>query len=254
MGLSTEVTPPFSLTNAGMTFKGFQKVSLLEYPGKISAVVWVGGCNFRCPFCYNREIVLNPTNVRSISEEEVLEHLRSKSGWLDGIVVTGGEPTIHQTLPAFFEKVKELGHCVKLDTNGSNPKMLKELIEGHLVDYIALDVKAPLIEAKYQAVAGTPGRGVIEEIEGSIELLLTGEIDYEFRTTVVPTLLSAEDVVLIAERIKGAKRYFLQQFKPTNSHVDENYSKLTPYPLELLERIKRRVANYFGTCGVRGAR
>lgn len=237
-----------------MAFKGFQKTSLLEYPGKISAVVWVGGCNFRCPFCYNREIVLNPAGGYSINEEGVSRYLQSRRSWLDGIVVTGGEPTIHETLPAFFEKVKELGYSIKLDTNGSNPKMLAELIEEHLVDYIALDVKAPLIEAKYQVVAGTPGRGVIGEIERSIQLLLMGEIDYEFRTTVVPTLLSSEDVFLIAERIKGAKRYFLQQFKPTNSHVDENYSELTPYPLELLEQIKRRIANYFGTCGVRGAR
>ena len=235
-------------------FKELQRVSLLNYQGKVAAVIFVGGCNFRCPFCYNRGLVLNPESPPSLREEEILRYLKKRRDWLDGLVVTGGEPTIHAGLPEFLEKVKEFGYGVKLDTNGSNPKMLEELIEKGSVDYVALDVKAPLIEERYQAVTGTQGRGVIEEVETSIALLRSNGVDYEFRTTVVPGLLTKEDILLIAERIKGAKRYYLQQFKPTGSHIDERYSEVTPYPLELLHEIRWQIAHDFEICGVRGAR
>ena len=235
-------------------FKGLQRVSLLEYQGKVAAVAFVGGCNFRCPFCYNRDLVLNPESPPSLREEEILRYLKKRRDWLDGLVVTGGEPTIHAGLPGFLEKVKELDYSVKLDTNGSNPKMLVELIEKGSVDYVALDVKAPLIEERYRAVAGTQGRGVVEEVEACIALLRSNGVDYEFRTTVVPDLLVKEDILLITERIKGAKRYYLQQFKPTDSHIDEKYSEVTPYPLEILHEIRRQIAHDFEICGVRGAR
>ena len=249
-----EVPPGLPVGSTEPIFKGFQRVSLLDYHGKVAAIVFVGGCNFRCPFCYNRDLVLNPKSPPSLREEEILRYLKKKKDWLDGLVVTGGEPTIHAGLPGFLEKVKELGYSVKLDTNGSNPKLLAGLLGRRLVDYVALDVKAPLIEERYQAVTGMPGRGVVEEVEASIALLLSNGVDYEFRTTVVPNLLSEEDILLIAERIKGAKGYYLQQFKPTGSHIDEKYSEITPYPLEVLLEIQRRIAHDFGTCKVRGAR
>ena len=238
--------------SSGVVFKGLQKISLLDYPGKLAAIIFVGGCNFRCPFCYNRDLVLNSESSPSLREEEILGYLETRREWLDGVVVTGGEPTIYPGLPSFLEKVKKLGYSVKLDTNGSNSKMLAELLEKNLVDYIALDVKAPLLEERYQEVTSTQGC-VLEEIENSIALLRSSNgVDYEFRTTLVPKLLSEEDVMLIAERIKGAKRYYLQQFKPTDSHVDENYSEVEPYPLEVLREIQREIAHNFQICKVRG--
>jgi pyruvate formate lyase activating enzyme len=146
-----------------------------------------------------------------------------------------------------------MGFSVKLDTNGSNPRMLAELIEEGLVDYVALDVKAPLLEEKYQAVIGIQANGILGEVEKSIELLRnSGTIDYEFRTTVVPGLLGREDVELIAERISGAKRFYLQQFRANGSHVDGSYSQVTPYPLELLQDVRNRIAKNFQICRIRG--
>ncbi len=240
---------------SGIVFKGLQKISLLDYPGKIAAIAFVGGCNFRCPFCYNRNLVLNPESLPSVLEGEILEHLETKREWLDGIVVTGGEPTIHPDLPNFLEKVKKLGYSVKLDTNGSNSKMLAELLEKNLVDYIALDVKAPLLKERHREATGTREESVLEEVERSIALLRgSNGIDYEFRTTMVPNLLNKDDVMLIVARIKGAKRYYLQQFKPTDSLVDESYSNVKPYPLEVLQEIQREIAPNFQICKVRGAR
>jgi len=247
--------PQTDREGSGMVFKGLQKISLLDYPGKIGAIVFVGGCNFRCPFCYNRDLVLNPESLPSVREDEILKHLETKREWLDGVVVTGGEPTIHPDLPDFLEKVKKLGYSVKLDTNGSNSKMLAELLEKNLVDYIALDVKAPLLKGRYNEATGTRDESVLEEVESSIALLQDSNgVDYEFRTTVVPKLLNEDDIVLIAKRISGAKRYYLQQFKPTSTHVDESYSDVAPYPLEVLQGIQKRIAPNFQICKVRGAR
>ncbi len=238
-----------------MEFKGLQKVSLLDYPGKIAAIVFVGGCNFRCPFCYNRDLVLNHQALPSISEEEILEYLEKNKDWLDGLEITGGEPTLHPELPSFLEKVKKLGYSIKLDTNGSNPKMLAELLEKHLVDYVAMDVKAPLVEDKYQAAIGIRANGALKEVEKSIELLRgSNGFDYEFRTTVVPGLTSKEDIALIAQQIKNSKKYCLQQFKSNTSHVDEKYSNIAPCPLGFLQEIQKQIASHFQACKVRGAR
>jgi pyruvate formate lyase activating enzyme len=234
-------------------FKAFQKISLLDYPGKIAAIAWVGGCNFRCPFCYNRDLVLSPDALSSISEIQILDSLVVMRAWVDGLVVTGGEPTIYTGLPDFLARVKELGLLVKLDTNGSNPQMLEEVLEKHLVDYVAVDVKAPLHAEKYGRATGLGNGGKISEaVKRSIDLLLNShEVDYEFRTTVVPNLLDEDDLLAIAEELKGARRYYLQQFRGTRTHVDERYAGLVPYPIEELEEIRRKVAGYFGICGVR---
>ena len=235
-------------------FKGFHRVSLLDYPGKIAAIAFVGGCNFRCGFCYNRDLVLNPQELPSISEGEILSYLEANRSWLDGLVVTGGEPTLHPDLPIFLEKAKKLGYSVKLDTNGSNPKILAELIERRLVDYVALDVKAPLIDERYRAVIGEQANGVFEEVKKSVELLKNSGVDYEFRTTVIPETLKRDDLSLIAEQIKGSKRYYLQQFKSDALHVDGRYSNVAPYPLEFIKEIREEIAPNFQVCMVRGAR
>lgn len=230
-------------------FRGIQEFSLLDYPGKVAAIVFVGGCNFRCPFCYNHALVLEPQRLPPIPGAEVLEFLRARRGWLDGVVITGGEPTIHAWLPEFVRRVKDSGYLVKLDTNGSNPGMLEGLVGEGLVDYVALDVKAPLREEKYRRATGVPG--VVGRVERSIDLIRSSGVEYEFRTTVVPTLHGEEDILEIATRLRGAKRYYLQQFRREGPHLDEGLSRVEPYPREFLESLREKVSKYFPTCGVR---
>jgi len=234
-----------------MEFKGFEKLSLIEYPGKIVAVVFTGGCNFRCPFCQNPDLVLNSKNLSSISEEEVVNYLVSKRKYLDGLAITGGEPTIYKDLPNFLAKVKRENFLIELETNGSEPLMMKELIDNHLIDYVALDIKSPLIWEKYKEAAGIDSKELFERVKESLKLLLKFRVEYELRTTLVPGLLTEEDIIKIAEQIKGAKRYVLQQFIPERT-LQKDYENIKPYSSEELKRIKERVKNFLGVCEVRG--
>ena len=235
-----------------MEFKGFQKTSLIEYPGKIVSVVFTAGCNFKCPFCQNPELVLNPDSLPSVSSKEVVSHLISKKKWLDGLSITGGEPTIHQALSDFIGKVKEEGFLVGLETNGTNPQMLKDLIADKLIDYVALDIKAPLVWEKYKKAAGINDEDLFRKVKESVEVLLElkSDIDYELRTTVVPGLIGEEDILAIARQIKGAKRYVLQQFLPRIT-LDKQYERLKPYSKEVLEKMRKRTESYVETCQVR---
>ncbi|GAG74356.1 unnamed protein product, partial [marine sediment metagenome] len=221
-----------------MEFKGFQKTSLIEYPGKIVSVVFTAGCNFRCPFCQNPELVLNPDSLPSVSSKEVVSHLISKKKWLDGLSITGGEPMIHQALSDFIGKVKEEGFLVGIETNGTNPQMLKDLIAGKLIDYVALDIKASLVWEKYKVAAGINDEDLFRKVKESIGVLLELklDIDYELRTTVVPGLIREEDILAIARQIKGAKRYVLQQFLPRTT-LDKQYERIKPYSKEVLEKM-----------------
>ena len=236
-----------------MEFKGFQKTSLIEYPGKIVSVVFTAGCNFKCPFCQNPELVLNPDSLPSVSSKEVVNHLISKKKWLDGLSITGGEPTIHQALSDFIGKVKEEGFLVGLETNGTNPQMLKDLIADKLIDYVALDIKAPLVWEKYKKTSGINDEDLFRKVKESVEVLLELklDIDYELRTTVVPGLIEEEDILAIARQIKGAKRYVLQQFLPRTT-LDKQYERIKPYSKEVLEKMRKRAESYVETCQVRG--
>jgi len=233
-----------------MEFKGLLPLSLVEYPGKTVAVVHTGGCNFRCPFCYNRDLVLNPDSLPSISEDEVLKLLKRRRRWLDGLAITGGEPTVHADLPKFIERVKALGFLVSLETNGTDPEMLEDLIGRGLVDYVALDVKAPLTWELYRKVAGIGDEAKFKKVLRSIELLKRAGVNYEFRTTFVPELLSAEDVITIARQLKGAKRYALQQFIPRTT-VDKKFEQLKPAGREELKSIGQKIKNKFQTFELR---
>jgi pyruvate formate lyase activating enzyme len=204
--------------------KGVEKTSLIDYPGKISAVVFLGGCNFRCPFCHNRELVLDHENLDSIPEEEVLRFLESRREWLDGVVISGGEPTLYKELPGFLEKVKGLGYLVKVDTNGTNPGMLKGLMEKGLVDYIAMDIKGPM--EKYQNVAGVSAD--TERIKESISLVISSDLQHEFRSTILPGLHTKDDVVAMAKMLAGAEKFYLQQFRPRNT-LDPELNKAKPF-------------------------
>ena len=233
-----------------MRFKGLLPLSLVEYPGKAVAVVHTGGCNFRCPWCYNRDLVLKPSSLPSISESSVLNFLSLRKKWLDGIAITGGEPTIYADLPKFIKKVKKLKFLVALETNGSNPEMLKYLIKHKLVDYVSIDIKAPLTLARYRVATGVKNKEIIDKILQSLDILKRGKIDHELRTTFVPKLLSSMDIITIAKQIRSAKKYVLQQVVPKTT-VKRKYEALKPHSYEELERLKKRVKRYVRACETR---
>ncbi len=225
---------------------GLQRLSLVDYPGRLCTTIFTAGCNFRCPYCFNVEIVLEPNKLENISEEEVLNLLKDRRGFIDGVCIGGGEPTIHGALPTFIRRVKLLGLKVKLDTNGSRPRMLRRLVEDGLLDYVAMDVKAPL--DRYQEVVCA--KVDVEAIKESIRILRRGRVDHEFRTTVVPGLIGEEDVKEIARTLTGSKRYVLQQFKPGKT-LNPKLRDLEPYPEEVLMRLRDMVAPCFSECKLR---
>ena len=192
-----------------MDIKGFQKTSLIDYPGNICATVFTPGCNMRCPFCFNRDLVLQPDRLPVIPRLEILGFLQSRSHLLDGVCISGGEPTLHSGLEGFLREVKSLKLKIKLDTNGTRPRILQALLEGGLLDYIALDIKSP--PEKYAFASG--GQVDLEEIMSTIVILRKSNIDHEFRTTVIPGL-NRNDLVQISRMLEGAQRYVLQPFRP----------------------------------------
>ncbi len=234
-----------------MEFKGFVKTSLIEYPGKIVSVAFVGGCNFRCPFCQNPDLVLNPRSLPSTGEKEVIDHLLSKRKWLDGLVITGGEPMLEKDLPNFLSKIKKEGFLVEIETNGTNPGMLRDLVKRSLVDYLALDIKAPFEWEKYRKVAGIVDKKLLGKVKESVKILLSSNIDYELRTTVVPGLADQEDLISIARSFEGVKKYVLQQFVPKIT-LDKQYEKIDPYSKDKLEEMKEKIADCVEFCEIRG--
>lgn len=228
-----------------MKIAGFQKLTLLDFPGKTAATVFTPGCNFRCPFCHNASLVLH-TDEAEFSEEEVLAYLNKRKGVLDGICITGGEPLLQTGIEDFMAKVKELGHMIKLDTNGSFPEKLRKLVGAGYVDYVAMDIKNS--KEKYAETMGL-GNFDTSKIEESISFLLSGAVDYEFRTTVVSELHSEEDIEKLASMISGAKRYFLQNFVDSGNILGENLSAATPEKLESMRKIAEK---YIDIVGVRG--
>ncbi|MDI6826159.1 MAG: anaerobic ribonucleoside-triphosphate reductase activating protein [Candidatus Aenigmarchaeota archaeon] len=230
-----------------MMIKGFQKLSLIEYPGKIAAIVFVGKCDFGCHFCYNTDLIKNYDKVPDIPEKEITDFLAERKGLLDGISITGGEPTVHKDLPEFAKKIKDMGFLVMIETNGSNPEMIKELIDKKLVDYIAMDIKAPL--EKYDEVAGVKVNK--KKIQGSVDIIRNSSIDYEFRTTVIPKHFNEKDALAIGKWLKGSKRFFLQQFRPDKT-LDESYQKVEQYPPEKLKKFAEIMKPFFESVKTRG--
>lgn len=192
-----------------MKIQGLQRMTLLDYPGKIAATVFTGGCNFRCPFCHNASLVLNPEQERGILEQDFFGFLAKRRGLLDGICISGGEPLLQEDLKKFISEIKSLGFLVKLDTNGSFPTKLKELVGDGLIDYVAMDIKNS--PADYAKTAGIIDN-MLPRINESVSFLLSGAVDYEFRTTVVKDFHTKEDFIEIGKWIRGAQRYFLQNF------------------------------------------
>ena len=230
-----------------MLISGLQKLTLLDYPGKVACTVFTGGCNFRCPFCHNAPLVLPELIGQDTDEERVLSFLRKRQGILDGVAVTGGEPLLHKDMVGFLEKVKALGYKIKLDTNGSFPDRLRELISAGLVDRVAMDIKnAPELYAK---TVGLPSLD-LAPIERSKELLLRGDVDYEFRTTVVKGLHTRESIIGAAKWIAGAKEYYLQQFKDSGNVIA--IGGLSEYNEREMHALAQAAAQVVPTVQVRG--
>lgn len=224
---------------------GLIKQSLVDYPGEIAAVLFTRGCNLFCPFCHNHHLVIKTSHPQpeSIPLDIVLEFLRERQGFLDGVVITGGEPTIHPGLPRLLTMIKAMGYLIKLDTNGTNPVMLDELLQQGLVDYVAMDIKAPLDHKNYSRAVGKLGAEEFLNIKSSINLLRNSGIKVEFRTTVVPALHTPEDIEEIARYLKGCELYSLQQFNPTST-LDTNFGSVVPYNHQQMQELADRCAKY----------
>jgi len=231
-----------------MQIGGLQKITLIDFPGRLAATIFLTGCNFRCPFCYASELVL-PEKIKKqpkISQTEFFKFLKERKKLIDGVVLCGGEPTMSKGLVSLIKKIKKMGFLVKLDTNGADPKTLKKLIDEKLIDYVAMDLKAP--KEKYQKVTGT--KVDVKKIQKSIDILKEGKVDYEFRSTIVPTLHKKEDVIEMARWIRGAKRYYLQNFRPEKT-IDPKFEKMKPYSQEFLLEIQKIIVPFFEVCQVR---
>jgi len=231
-----------------MKIAGLQKFTLIDYPDKIACTVFFAGCNFRCPWCYNPELVL-PEKIKEqprIPEKEFFNFLKERKEILEGCVLCGGEPMINKDLPQFCNKIKRLDYLIKLDTNGSNPRMLEKLIDEKLIDYVAIDIKAP--REKYSKLAGREVS--VRNVEKSIKVLKQSGMDFEMRTTVVPGLLKKEDILRIAKWVEPASRYILQNFRPEKT-IDPRFEKIKPYPEDYLLEIQKAVSPFFEICQIR---
>ena len=229
-----------------MKIGGFQKTSLLDYPDRISAIVWTSGCNFRCPFCYNKKLAIGTAEL--FPEDEILSFLSKRKHLLDAVVISGGEPLLHDDLIDFIHRIKNLHLLVKIDTNGGFPDKLDDLLEHHLIDYVAMDVKAP--KKKYHQLSGS--KVDISEIEKSIDLIKTRAPAYEFKTTFIPGILIKEDIVEIGKWLNGAETYFLQQFKRLLPLVSKDLETAVSYPKEYVYETLAAIKPFFKRCAVRG--
>jgi pyruvate formate lyase activating enzyme len=217
-----------------MKFSGIQKTSLVDFPEKVATVLFTPGCNLRCPFCHNWRIVVDP-KPPFLNEENAFRILESRKRFVDAIVVTGGEPTLHKELPKFLKRLKEKGFTVKLDTNGFYPQVLEECL-AH-VDYVALDVKTSL--EKYEQLGAKDTKDLLH----TVEMLKSGKVDYEFRTTVVPGFVDVEDIARIGEIVKDAKTFAFQQFIPDDT-LDKNFKTVKPYSPEIINGFVEKMKGY----------
>jgi len=221
-----------------MEIKGFIDVSFVDWDGKISSVIFLPNCNFRCPFCHNLNLVFNPEKLDTIPFGYIENQLNRQRGWTDGVCITGGEPTLHSDLPELCSQLKKMEFLVKVDTNGTNPSMLKKLIENGLIDYVAMDIKAPLTVEKYSKATGVNTEKLLEEVKESVEILLGSLMDYEFRTTVVPTLHEKEDMKQICHSLIGCKKYVLQKFDVSlgKETINPKFIRLKPFTDEKMQK------------------
>lgn len=233
-----------------MLIKGLQKTTLVDFPGKIAATVFTSGCNFRCVFCHNTALVNGKENdeLPVIDPDELLEYLHGRVNQLEGICISGGEPTLHKDLPDFIRRIKNIGYAVKLDTNGTNPDMLKELFAENLLDYVAMDIKGPL--ELYPQIVNTDVD--TEKITESIELIMQSNVRYEFRTTVLPAFLDEKNFAKVAGLISGANCYYLQQFHAGEHLLNPEYYHAGAYSEGQLNLFARKFEPFVQKVAVRG--
>lgn len=229
-----------------MQIHGFNKTTLLDYPKHLAATIFLGHCNFRCPFCHNSSLVLSPDSMPTLPASEVLDTLKSRSGILEGVCITGGEPTLSKDLPEFIQAIKDIGLKVKLDTNGSNPNMLQYLLSRELLDYIAMDIKNS--RDRYAETIGLPHYS-LDTIDSSILLIQNSGIPYEFRTTVVQEFHSQEDILSIGQWLEGSMAYYLQMFLDSGDILAPG---LHAPSRETMLEYKQSLQPYINTVGIRG--
>ena len=229
-----------------MEIFGLEKLSLVDYDGFVAATVFTARCNFRCGFCHNSALVLDYNNLSKISEEEVLAYLTKRKGILEGLCITGGEPTLNPDLPEFIKKVKDIGYSVKVDTNGTNPEMVKLLVKERLADYFAIDIKND--RASYGEIIELKNFDT-KNVEKTVEFLLSGVTKYEFRTTLIAEYHKAENIKLIAEWIKGADKYFLQKFKSGDNCISQG---LYPVPEKQAKEFAEIIRPFVKSVNLRG--
>lgn len=230
-----------------MKIGGLQKLTLIDFPEKPACTVFLAGCNLRCPWCHSPELVVPEkiNNAPEIDPDYFFEFLKERRDFLDGVVICGGEPTVNEDLFDFAKKIKDIGYALKLDTNGTDPKTIKRLLDADLLDYVAMDVKAPL--EKYKEVTGTDVKSSV--LRESIAIIKEMD-DYEFRTTVVPEVHTKRDILTIVKEIAPAKRYYLQNFRGKKV-VDDRFLDKDSYPIEFLEEIKSEIESNFEICKIR---
>lgn len=220
-----------------MKIYGLNKTTLLDYPGKVAATIFLGGCNFRCPFCQNSSLVLNPSAQPEIPVKEVLSFLKKRKGILDGVCITGGEPTLSPDLPELLQEIRTLGYPIKLDTNGTHPALLKTLTEQNLIQMTAVDIKA--CPDNYPALCGLV-HPELDAVKETVEFLKNGTLDYEFRTTVIRELHSEKDFIEIGQWLTGAKAYYLQAYRDSEEVLQPGFSSYTRKKLEHFREILKR--------------
>lgn len=229
-----------------MHFCGMNKTTLLDYPGHVAATLFTGGCNMRCPFCQNSVLVLAPQKQPEISEQDVLAFLRRRRGILEGVCITGGEPTLQKDLEDFIRRVREMEYLIKLDTNGYRPQILRHLLEEELLDYVAMDIKAS--KERYGIACGLAGVE-LNRIEESVELLKTSSIPYEFRTTVVKGIHSPEEFTAIGRWLQGSRAYYLQNFRDSGQVMQPGFAE---FERAELEEMRESAAQYVPRTELRG--
>ena len=229
-----------------MNFNGFQKLTLLDYPGKVACTLFTAGCNLRCPFCHNASLVTHIDNTNIYNKEEILSYLGKRQGILEGVCISGGEPLMQKEIEDFISEVKSLGYSVKLDTNGFYPDKLISLVEKGLIDYVAVDIKNSY--SKYAKTTGIENLD-LAPLKRTVEFLLSGKVDFEFRTTIVEGLHTDADILDIGKTIKGAPRYFLQNFVDSGDLIGEG---LGAVPLENMKNMQKIAAQFVPNAEIRG--
>lgn len=235
-----------------LEIKGFIPNTMLDWEGMLASTIFLPRCNFRCPFCQNPDLILHPENLETVPLSAVKDYIAEREGWVDGVCITGGEPCLHDDLPALCEALKAEGVGVKLDTNGSLPEMLERVLADGLVDYVSMDIKAPLEQGPYRIATGVDRADLLEMVKRSVDLLRGSDVEHEFRTTVVPMMHGPDEVGRIAQYLEGEKRYMLQHFSPRET-LDPRFSSLRPFTEDDMETMLAEAHRFVPGTVVRGA-